>query len=137
MDDIRASIILEKNELMYLVSCLPNSAGNINASTLSEYTGIAGPDSRRAIAGLMQKNIICFAGNRLATVKLFDFYVKKLLGATKGEIIGGEEKMLVFDSPGFVLLVKGHRLSQNHISIQAYKTRQDLLEALEEAGEEQ
>ena len=137
MDDISTSVILEKNELMYLINCLSGKTQNANAEALSKYTGIGEPDSRKAIAGLIQKNILCFADNRLVTVKLFDYYVKKLLNAESAEFVEGAKKKIVFYNPGFVLLVKEHKLSCAHISIQAFKTKQELFETLKESGEQQ
>ena len=133
LDDISTSIILEKNELMYLISCLLENPQNANAATLAEYTGISEPDDRRAIAGLMKKGVISLADNKLITVKLFDFYIKKLLSA---EMVNVDGKKLAFVNPGFVLLVKEHRLSKDYVCIQAFKTKQDLMEALKETGED-
>ena len=135
LDDISTSIILEKNELMYLVGCLANENRNSNAAILSEYTGISEPDSRKAIASLMQKNILCLAGNRLVTIKLFDFYVRKLLSADSVETVNGEGKKLIFSNPGFCLLIREHMLSENHISIQAFRSKQDIHSMLKETRE--
>ena len=130
MDDISTSILLEKNELIYLISCLADGNQNANATALSEYTGIIEPDTRKAIAGLMRKKIICYADNKLITAKLFDFYIKKLLSADSMETIDGEKKKLIFNNPGFILQVKEHELSKTHVSIQAFRTREELLEAV-------
>jgi len=126
MDDIKTSLILEKNELMYLIDCLNQEGSNSNAATLAEYTGISDIDSRSAVTGLMQKNIISVADNRLVTVKLFDFYIRKLLSAESVEATDGERKMLIFNNPGFILLVKEHALSQNHITIQAFQSKEEI-----------
>ena len=154
VDDIRTSIILEKNELMYLVAEKqggapgaarekPDGAGPESvsgppapnpAAMLAELTGVKEPDKRAAVASLMKKNVISIAGNRLATVKLFDFYIGKLLSAENAEMLDGTGKKAVFSNPGIVLLVKEHALSRNHVSIQAFRTKEELER---EAGKEQ
>ena len=136
MDDIRTSIILEKNELMYLINYSANGGQNINAAILAEFTGVVEADNHKAVKGLIQKNIINLVDNKIVIVKLFDFYLKKLLGAESNEIIDNGAVKAVFYNSGFILLVEGHKLSQNHISIRAFKTKEDLFEALKEVDGE-
>ena len=137
MDDIRSALFLEKNELMYLINSSKGGGYNANAGLIADYTGIFEPDNQKALAGLMKKNIISLAGNKLVTVKLFDFYLKKLLSADSAEIIGDENKKLVLNSPGFIILIGEHKLSQNYILIRAFQTKQDLINALAEVGDDQ
>ena len=136
-NSISSSIILEKNELMYLMNYVTSDIQNVNIALLAEYTGISEPDNRKAITGLMQKNIIYFVDNKIVTVKLFDFYIKKMISTENIEIIGDERKKLVFDNHGIVFLIKEHNLSENHISIRAFRTKKELLESLTDTEEEQ
>ena len=136
MDDISSSLILEKNELVYLVNCLVKDVQNTNASLLAEFVGVVESDDRKAVAGLIRKNIVSLADNRLVTNKLFDFYISKLLSADSVEILERKSKGLVLCNPEIIFLIKEHEFSETHVSIKAFRTRQELLEALEEDSEE-
>ena len=167
MDEIRSSIILEKNELMYLArrqaaataAAAGSGAQNANVSALAEYTGVPEPDEREAVRGLSRRGVVSMAGHKLVIVNLFDFYIRKLVGADSVERTGNAERAdaaacgaacaagpqaagrdaLVFRAPGIILLAEVHRLSQNHISIRAFREEDHLMEFFNErrASEEE
>ena len=128
MEEIRSSILLEKNELMYLIHYCADGDRNANTAALEKFTGITEADDRKAVAGLTRKNIVHPAGNRLVIVNLFDFYIRKLLSAGSMEMTGSGMNKLAFYHPGFILLLEEHKLSQDHLTIRAFRGKQDLNE---------